>query len=161
MLVASVLLMALLIWIGVTSYSKHLSALPVPVYYSSSEELEAAVANEIRNTIPVLNTGSMAPVVPFYRDLPESTRVGRLVMRMDAVFEDIQPGAFVVAAIEPDGQRITSAFTVLAHQVNNKDRWGWIPDGIANSRADTEWRVTKENFVGIVEEVWVLERSAL
>lgn len=38
----------------------------------------------------------------------------------------------------------------VAHRLITKDRYGWILSGDANPTSESSWRVTEENYVGVV-----------
>ena len=81
---------------------------------------------------------------------PFKTIVAVAVFDSESTYEDIKVGDLVNYRVDGIKQ-----FSSLLHQAVQKDSDGWIMSGIANSYSENLRRVTKENFLGIVEEVYV------
>lgn len=109
---------------------------------------EAALAHkklhggEIRR---ILGTGSMAPYIPAAAPgrNPKATVVAYVVTVPDADFDDIRPGNLVTYRAAWNDE-----FSVI-HGAALKDSGGWIMSGLANERSEAQWRVTRENFLGL------------
>lgn len=92
------------------------------------------------------NTGSMAPVVPYFPDKAQETKVG-YVHPLLVNYEDLKPYMTVI--------RETHSGELVMHQIIR--RWGnkWVMKGFANFHEDKEL-LTAENFQGIVTDVYVI-----
>jgi hypothetical protein len=93
---------------------------------------------------------------PFFERANVGWRVWRATVVAIAVFhpkknyKDIKVGDLVNYRIPQVKQ-----FSSILHQAVQKDSDGWIMSGIGNSYSENLLRLTEENFIGIVEEVYV------
>jgi len=100
--------------------------------------------------IPVLGTGSMAPFIPpapAGKD-PLKTTVALVVLEPSASFLDVQAGDLCIYyPAWHDGP--------VMHQAALKDSGGWIMSGLGNAKSEAAWRVTSDNFGGIVKKAFI------
>ena len=101
--------------------------------------------------IEVLGTGSMAPYIPAAPTGadPLNTVVAIVVTQPRATFADIAAGSLVTYRAE-----WSPRFSVM-HQAARRDSNGWIMTGLANAEYEARWRVTENNFLGIVSRTFV------
>lgn len=130
------------------------SRLPEPVLCASAAEAEAAARSYQREhggfIGSVLGTGSMVPWLPACpagAD-PMTTFVAYSATRPGATFADVKPGVLCVYR--------ASTGTLIIHEAAQLTAHGWIMTGLHNRRSDAE-RMTADNFVGVVEIVFVVE----
>ena len=100
--------------------------------------------------IPVLGTGSLAPFIsaaPAGSD-PLQTVMAYAVIDPSATFEDIRGGTLCI--YDADWTKFR-----LMHQASAQDSLGWIGSGLNNAHSEAAWRITPQNFVGIVARVYV------
>ena len=110
----------------------------------------AALEQSGAGAIPVLGTGSMSPFIPpapAGTD-PMQTITAFAVIDSAASFADVRTGALCIYA--PDWSRGR-----VMHQAASHDSAGWIMSGSHNAHSEAAWRVTPQNFVGIVARVYV------
>ena len=100
--------------------------------------------------VAVLGTGSLAPYIPASLPGldPMKTVVAFAVFDAAATFSHIKIGSLCIYA--PGW----SSGNVI-HQAAGIDRDGWIMSGLHNARSEASWRVTEQNFKGIVARVYV------
>jgi len=100
--------------------------------------------------IPVLGTGSLAPYIPAAPagSDPMVTVVAYAVIDHAATFAEISPGTLCIYAPDWTKGRVM-------HQAAARDSLGWIMSGLHNAHSEAGWRVTQQNFVGIVARVYV------
>jgi len=110
----------------------------------------AALAQAGAAAIPVLGTGSLAPYVPAAPagSDPLQTIMAYAVIDPAASFADIKPGALCIYSADFTPYRVM-------HQASAKDSLGWIGSGLHNAHSEASWRITPQNFVGIVGRVYV------
>ena len=98
----------------------------------------------------VLGTGSLAPYIPAAapgKD-PMKTAVAFAVLDAAAKFADVKPGTLCMyVPAWANGN--------VMHQAAQKDGDGWIMSGLHNERSEASWRVTEQNFKGIIARVYV------
>ena len=117
-----------------------------PHYYNAAY----AKAHGYRVT-PVLGTGSMAPYIPAAPTGadPHATVMAYVVIDPAASFENITAGALCIYRTE-----WSPRYSVL-HQAAQRDGLGWIMSGLHNPRSESAWRITPQNFDGIVRATFV------
>ncbi len=100
---------------------------------------------------PVLGTGSMAPYIPAAPTGadPLATVMAYVVIDPAASFDAITPGALCIYRTE-----WSPRYSVL-HQAAQRDGLGWIMSGLHNPRSESAWRITPQNFDGIVRATFV------
>ena len=102
------------------------------------------------SAIPVLGTGSMAPFIPpasAGKD-PLKTIVALVVLERSASFLDVSAGDLCIYyPAWHDGP--------VMHQAALKDSGGWIMSGLGNAKSEAAWRVTSDNFGGIVKKAFI------
>ena len=102
------------------------------------------------SAIPVLGTGSMAPFIPpapAGKD-PLNTIVALVVLERSASFLDVSAGDLCI--YYPAWHN-----GPVMHQAALKDSGGWIMSGLGNAKSEAAWRVTSDNFGGIVKTAYV------
>ena len=140
------------------------TALPVPIvcdseltaYNAALEYAKTLTEDEAEAgslVVGILGTGSMYPWLPKAPEGmdPRTTRVAFTVRRPGAAFEDIEDGDPVSYYADwlPPG-----SLGVL-HQAAKFQNGGWIMSGLNNAHYESKWRVTKRNFIGIVDRVYI------
>jgi len=92
------------------------------------------------------NTGSMAPVVPYFPQESKETIVGYLRFNRSN-YEDLKPYMTVI--------RETKKGELVMHQIIRHSGNKWVMKGFANFYEDEEL-LTSENFQGVVTDVFVI-----
>lgn len=121
--------------------------LPVPIM-CESEQIAHQLAGFVAT--PILGTGSMFPLIPLIKpgQDPYKTVVAYVTFKSASKFKDIKKGSLI--KYKP----IWSKYDVM-HVAVEQDGDGWICSGINNSRSEPQYRVTNENFLGIVDKIYV------
>lgn len=140
----------ILIFLSLRSYDSLLDKLPEKVKVNN--RLEAIGNMHGRRYVEVLGTGSMSPYISraIAGEDPMKTVVAIAVFHPKKNYKDIKVGDLVNYRIPQVKQ-----FSSILHQAVEKDSDGWIMSGIGNSYSENLLRLTEENFIGIVEEVYV------
>lgn len=121
----------------------------LPTRINCRDEAEARALAGL-SAIPVLGTGSMAPFIPpspAGKD-PLNTTVALVVLKRSASFLDVSSGDLCI-------YYPTWHEGPVMHQAALKDSGGWIMSGLGNAKSEAAWRVTSDNFGGIVARVYV------
>ena len=121
----------------------------LPERIKCSDEAEARALAGL-SAIPVLGTGSMAPFIPpapAGKD-PLKTTVALVVLERSASFLDVSAGDLCI--YYPAWHN-----GPVMHQAALKDSGGWIMSGLGNAKSEAAWRVTSDNFGGIVKMAYV------
>lgn len=124
------------------------AGLPPRIDCASEAEAKALAGP---GAIPVLGTGSMAPLIPAAapgRD-PLSTCVAYVATVPGATYADITRGSLCVYRAE------WSPIYRVMHCAANRDRLGWIMSGLHNAHSEPGWRVTEQNFIALAARVYV------
>lgn len=99
----------------------------------------------------LVNTGSMAPLVPYYPNKIKNTKVGYLRYKRTS-YQELKPYMTVI--------RKSNDGVLVMHQIIERVGDSWIMKGYSNLNPDRE-RLTPRNFQGVVTDVYVINPSQL
>lgn len=98
--------------------------------------------------IGVLGTGSMAPYLPAAAPGKDPMQTVVAYVQIGGRFEDVKVGQLVI-------YRYADKVHSWMHVAAMKTDLGFVMSGLANANSEPWGRVTKDNFIGIVERVFV------
>ena len=143
------LVVALVVILLVANRNQSVLEKGLPPRIVCTTEMDARVRAGAGSVL-VLGTGSMAPYIPAAapgKD-PDTTPVAFAALRAGATFAEIKPGDLCLYLP-------TWTPGYVMHQAAQKDGDGWIMSGLHNERSEASWRVTEQNFKGIIARVYV------
>lgn len=153
--ILAALIVALLIgfaWAWQTRLTRGLAAVVEPCATRAEASARAAAwAREYGGSIvPILGTGSMAPLIPAAapgRD-PRATEVAYAVTQLGAMFADVRSGRPCI--YQPEWAK--GGFVI--HSATERTGNGWIMTGLANAQYEKWEPMTAAIFIGLPARVF-------
>jgi hypothetical protein len=122
------------------------SLLPEKVEFSNKEDavLEAKLSG--KNWSFIYGTGSMYPYIR--KDEENPYNLVAISIYSKKAYHEIKRGDLIVYFAEWDKSKR------VLHQAVQKDSGGWIASGFNNERSESEYRITEESFIAIIEKIY-------
>ncbi len=129
-------------------------ALPLKVICQTLEQASQQSKEycDLHNAVrfPIAGTGSVAPYIPAAQPGEDPMRVVAYAVSNGGRYTSITAGALVC-------YKPSWSVTPVMHQAEACDAYGWIMTGLHNAHSESSWRVTEDNFIAIIDLVFVVE----